>query len=193
MNDNHKIKKKMGGKMKRKLWNNIVEELKDNIFNKEILKNFINKFYDKIVRSISEDQHILFIFLIELINKDILTLSKLLKISNESKDKNSLISYLLDSINLTNDNYNNAPINALIISYGLIKGKITPRISSFEETNQYHIYYNHKLPIALKAEDYGNVITKIGLINIIQLKRNISLIILSKDNKNHIKYYSKES
>jgi len=75
--------------MKRKLWNNIRLELKDNIFNKEVLRKFINNFYGEILKNISEDQHILFIFRIELENSDIKTTSKMLKINNES-DKASV-------------------------------------------------------------------------------------------------------
>ena len=90
--------------MKRKFWDNIQEDLQNNIFNKEILNKFINEFYETIVKNISVNQHILFNFRIELINKDIKTVTKLLKINNENKDKNSLISYLMDSIDLTNNN-----------------------------------------------------------------------------------------
>jgi len=108
--------------MKRKFWDNIQEDLQNNIFNKEILNKFINEFYETIVKNISVNQHILFNFRIELINKDIKTVTKLLKINNENKDKNSLISYLMDSIDLTNNNYNNTPIKSLIISIGIRKG-----------------------------------------------------------------------
>jgi hypothetical protein len=95
----------------------------------------------------------------------------------------------MDSINLTNENYNNSPIKSLIISYGIRKGKIIPTISTKEETNQYHIYYNHKLPINIKPEDYGDIIQVFGDISIVSLKKNITLVIESKNNKNHIKYF----
>lgn len=179
--------------MKRKLWNNIPYELKDNIFNKEILKKFLNEFYENIVINLSDDQHILFIFRIELVNSDIKTTTKLLKINNESKDKDSLINYLIDAINLTQDNYNNSPISSLIISYGIRKGKIKPTISKTDHSNlanqaHIHIYYNHKLPIALKAEDYGEILQVIGQTTIVSFKKNIILIIEKEQNKNHIKY-----
>ncbi len=173
--------------MKKKLWNNIKQELKDNIFNQNILKKFINEFYETEVKIITEDQHILFIFRIVLINNDIKTVTKLLKITNDKN--NNIISYLMDVINLTNNNYNNSPIKALIISYGIRKGKITPTILSKEETQQYHIYYNHKLPIALNAEEYGDIIDSSGDKTIISLKKNITLIIEKESNKNHIKYF----
>src|SRR6266403_742223 len=114
MENKTKPRLKREEKMKhKKLWNNIQEELKDNIFNKEILDNFISKFIKNIVRNISEDQHILFLFRIVLVNNDIKTVNKLLKINND-KSNMELTNYLMDSINLTNDNYNNTPIKALI-------------------------------------------------------------------------------
>jgi hypothetical protein len=162
----------------KKLWNNIQEKLKDNIFNKEILDNFINNFIKNIVRNISEDQHILFLFRIVLVNNDIKTVNKLLKINND-KNNTELTNYLMDSINLTVESYNNSPMKAMIISYGVRKGKITPTISLKEESPHFHIYYNHKLPINTVIENYGEVISKIGDITIISLKKNIILVIES--------------
>jgi hypothetical protein len=162
----------------KKLWNNIQEKLKDNIFNKEILDNFINNFTKNIVRNISEDQHILFLFRIVLVNNDIKTVNKLLKINND-KSNMELTNYLMDSINLTVESYNNSPMKAMIISYGVRKGKITPTIYLKEESPHFHIYYNHKLPINTVIENYGEVISKIGDITIISLKKNIVLVIES--------------
>lgn len=68
---------------------------------------------------------------------------------------------MLDSINLTQNNYSNAPIKSLIINYGIRKGKTTPSIISKEETKSYYIYYNSKLPIALKVVDYGDILSKV--------------------------------
>ena len=70
-----------------KLWQNIQEDLKDNIFNPDNLNKFINNFYDKVVNSIHEDQHILFIFIIVLINNDVKTVTKLLKINKLIEEK----------------------------------------------------------------------------------------------------------
>lgn len=97
---------------KTKLWNNIKEELKDNFFNKDILSKFINKFYENKVKTLNEDQHILFLFRIELINSDIKTVTRLLKINNEQSGKTT-IAFLLDAINATSNNYNNTPLNHL--------------------------------------------------------------------------------
>ena len=72
--------------MKRKLWNDIEEDLKDNLFNKEILNKFINKFYDTIIAGIDEDQHILFLFRIVLINDEVKTISKYLKLNKKNKE-----------------------------------------------------------------------------------------------------------
>ena len=63
---------------KNKLWNNIQEKLKDNIFSLDILNKFINNFYDFHIQNLSPDQHILFIIRIELTNGDIKTASNFL-------------------------------------------------------------------------------------------------------------------
>jgi hypothetical protein len=175
-------------KMKSKLWTNIKEGLENNIINKEILRKFIYNFYETIVEKIDSDQHILFLFRIELENDDIKTCTKLLKINNSGKE--NLTNYLIDAINLTNENYNNTPIKAIIISYGVRKGVITPTIPFKEETKFHHVYYNHKLPLALKPEEYGDVIDSTGGKSIINLKRNTVLIIESTCNNQYkIKYF----
>jgi len=166
--------------MKQKLWNYIKEDLKDNIFNQNILKFFINNFYETIIKGLEEDKHILFIFRVVLINNDIKTVTKLLKINNESPQI-KLISYLLDAINLTLNSYSNAPIKTLIISYGIRKGKIVPTITQKEKTKSQHIYYNHKLPIALKIEDYGDIINQFGDITTISLRSKKGEIISIKN------------
>jgi hypothetical protein len=104
-----------------------------------------------------------------------------------------LTNYLMDSINLTNDNYNNTPIKALIISYGIRKGKITstPLGPSKDENPNHHIYYSHKLPLASSAEEYGDILDKTGNTTIVSLKKNITLIIKSDNNgrTNIVKYF----
>jgi hypothetical protein len=175
---------------KTKLWNNQILELKDNIFKKEILKNFINYFYETELKNIEESKHILFIFRIQLINNDIKTVTKQLKV-NIGDNKNNLISYLMDAINLTSNNYNDTPIKSLIISYGIRKGKIDSTITNKEETVYHHVYYNHKLPIALNAKDYGDIIEENEDKTIVSLNKSIILVIKSNivDKTNNIKYF----
>jgi hypothetical protein len=174
--------------MKQKLWFNITEDLKDNIFNKKALKEFINNFYETVVDKIKQDQHILFLFRVVLDNDDIKTCTKLLKLNNKGP-QNTIISYLLDAINLTSDNYQNAPIKSMIISYGIRKGEITPTIVEKSDPISHHIFYNNKLPIALKAEDYGDVIDVNGDTTFISTKRNVNLVIKTEGNVNHIKFF----
>jgi hypothetical protein len=58
---------------------------------------------------------------------------------------------------------------------------------------EHHLYYNHKLPIAINAEDYGPIINRYGNPIIVGLKKNILLFIdteIVKNEKiNHIKYF----
>ena len=178
-------------KMKNKLWDNIELPLKDNIFNKRILDNFISKFYDSIVSSINENQHILFIFRIRLINDSVKTVMKLHKINN-LENKKEFISYIFDAINLTNENYNDSQIKTLIITYGIRKGKIAPTIPQKEgEDINFHVYYNHKLPILTNIYEYGDIINQYGDIITISLKNRKGeiLSILQEENKNKIKFF----
>jgi len=116
----------------------------------------------------------------------------LLKINNEQSGKTT-IDFLLDAINATSNNYNNTPFKSLIISYGVRKGKITPTIATTKESPSSHIFYNHKLPIAITPEGYGDIIEVVGNTTMLSLNKNISLIIrkegeeTSRINKNHIK------
>lgn len=177
-------------RVKNKLWDNITYELKDNILNKNILTKFMNNFYEQIVQLITDDQHILFIFRIVLINDDIKTVSKLKKINKDSKD--DLISFIWDAIELTNNNYSNAPIKSLIISYGIRKGAIQVQKSllPLAETH-FHIYYNHKLPIVTKIEEYGDILNQNGDITIISLRNRKGeiLIIKREENMNNIQFF----
>jgi len=191
-----KLNKTKNMKTKTALWNNIQEELKDNIFNPDILTKFINHFYETRIKNLNSDQHILFLFRIELINSDIKTTTKLLKLDNNLENKDNLIAFLLEKINLTSESYNDTPIKSLIISYGIRKGKIIPTIKPIaltekkNEGNKYqHIYYNHKLPIALNALDYGTLIGVFGDTTIVSFKKHYNLTIQSEDNKNHIKFF----
>jgi hypothetical protein len=124
--------------MKKRLWLNITDKLKDNNLNKKILRDFIFNFYETVVDKIESDQHILFLFRIVLDNGDVKTCTKLLKINKSGKE--SLTNYLLDAINLTSDNYQNAPIDSMIISYGIRKGEITPTIVEKKEPIGHHIF-----------------------------------------------------
>jgi len=177
---------------KNKLWDNIEFPLKDNLFNIDILNTFISKFYNSIVNNINEDQHIIFIFKIVLINNDIKSVTKLLKINKEGKD--SIINYLSNAIELTSDNYNNSPIKSLLISYGIRKGKINNLFTdplAEEKNTSFHIYYNHKLPIVKNIEEYGNIIEKIEDRIIISLfdRKGELLSIKKVNNQNNVKYF----
>jgi len=180
--------------LKGKLWNNIQYELKDNIFNKDILSQFITKFYSDHIKILADDQHILFLFRIVLINNDIKTSTKLLKLDNDLEKKDNLIELLFEKLLITHESYNEIPIKAVIISYGIRKGKIIssinaiPRLMQLEKDGgisvsginnkkNHHVYYNHKLPIALNPLDYGDLIGQFGQITVVSFKKFYNIII----------------
>jgi hypothetical protein len=70
----------------------------------------------------------------------------------------------------------------MIISYGIRKGKTESTIIIKEEVKSHHLYYNHKLPIAINAEDYGPITANFNNYYWITLKRNTSLVITTEIN-----------
>jgi hypothetical protein len=122
------------------------------------------------------------------------------KINSNPKTKKELIKFVYDAINLTIENYEDALIKTLIITYGIRKGTITPSLNE-EATPSYHIYYNHKLPIHTYIKDYllkldiinqNDLLEAVGGVTIISLRnRKGEILVIKKEegNKNHIKFY----
>lgn len=185
--------------MKKSLWNNKEYFIQDmSTLNDQILEKYINVFWKDVVSQVTDKQHILFIPKVRFINNQIVTLSPMQKININSKE--GLITFIKDRLTLSNESYKVEPVSSLIFSYGIRDGVVTPTVySNNKVTNNYQIYYNNQLPIALLPEEYGIILSNIDNNYTISVNRGKSkaIIILTvtaageEGNKtiNNIKYF----
>jgi hypothetical protein len=183
----------------KKLWENIPYEINsDNTFlNKELLNKYLDKFWLDIVMNINDNEHILFIPRLILIDNQYVSLSKMLKINKDNKDE--IISFLFDLIDLSNEAYKNIPIKSIIFSYGIRKGKIITDLRPLglvgDKIIKYHIYFKNKLPIPILPLNYGKIIMNFNnnylfsigkntIINLFQVNEGENLINLVNYVKN---------
>jgi len=172
-------------------WENIEYKLENpSNITKALLNNYLNKFWKTIMEKISTEQHAMFILRVKFTNDQIATISHLKKINQSSKEE--LLQYLLSRLTLSNESYIVTPILSIIFSYGIRNGKIIPDLVIGNKETKYQIYYNNKLPIAIKPEDYGNVLTKKNNQYIISVSKDVIIILdsqmKSKTKINKIQY-----
>jgi hypothetical protein len=178
------------------MWNNTTYQLEEyQLLDNKLIKKYTNKFYDDIISKLKEDQHIIGLFRIKLKNNQYATLSHSQKINNNPAIKEALYEYLINRFELSNEEYKTTHIINIIFSYGIREGKIIPTLQNFDKNINHHIYYNNKLPIAFKAEEYGIILSKVNNYYTISLQNNAT-IILRKEEKNndlinHIEYFKK--
>jgi hypothetical protein len=146
----------------KKLWNDKIFDvnLNNTFLSKDLLNKYLNKFWLDIVMNINDNEHILFIPRLILIDNQYISLSKLLKINKDNKDE--IISFLNDLMDLSNEAYTNIPIKSIIFSYGIRKGKIISEFSNktLDGAIKYQVYYKNKLPIPSLPLGYGKLISK---------------------------------
>jgi len=146
--------------LKKFLINKIFDiNLSNTFLSKDLLNKYLDKFWNDIVENIKDEEYILFIPRLILIDNQYVSLSKMLKINKDNK--NEILTFLSDLIDLSNEAYKNIPIKSIIFSYGIRKGKI---ISDFSSSNidsviKYHTFYKNKLPIGITPQDYGKIVT----------------------------------
>jgi len=157
------------------------------IFNKSLLQKYINTFWLDVVNSINDDQHILINLRLQFDNDQILTIGELQKLNKNDKDY--LINYLLDIIELKTDTYITTPIISIIFSYGIREGLIEDKI--IKKTNyKLQSYYNNKLPVSFNPLDYGQLLFKIETENKYVIKHNDNVMIVIKEVNNNNDHYN---
>jgi hypothetical protein len=113
------------------------------------------------MNKIDDKHHVLFLFRIKYDNGHYSTIGKLQKINNSKESKEELNKYIKNIIDISLDAYKDIPISSIVFSYGIRDGKIEiNRDTKLKARHQ--TYYNNKLPIAYKPEDYGKIISKTG-------------------------------
>lgn len=150
----------------RKQWNNYEIKLKNpTIISKDLLKVNVNKFWDKYINRLDDNQIALFILRIKFENNQTISASTLQRIDKTSK--NDIIEYLHSRISLSNEAYSTTPIKSLIFSFGIREGKLDSNNLGRETDNKsnietkFQLYYKHKLPILItgKINEYGRILS----------------------------------
>lgn len=159
--------------MNKNNWNNY-EIVLDNhsIITKAPLIYYIEKFFKNIVDKVNENQHVYVILRVKLEDSSVITLGKLQKVNFTAKS--DYIDYIFNYIDLMNEIYKDKPIKSVLFSYGIRQGKLIPSISTnFNDQSTFQTYYNNKLPIAFKPEEYGKIAEQIGDFYIINVAKNV--------------------
>ena len=129
-----------------------------------------------------------FIFRVKFENGQVATIGNLQNVTITAKD--DLILYIINRLGVSNEAYLTTPIISIIISYGIRTGVVKNLvISTFNpDKSSHHIYYNSKLPIGTKPNEYGKILSsKENLYFISNGKAFITLTIEGKINT--INYY----
>jgi len=157
------------------------------IFNKEVLKKFINKFWKENIETIdrTEDYHIILIAKIRRDNGQIASIGNLLRLN--LNDKNYLLDHLLFIIDLKIGGYKDVPINGIIFSFGIRSG-LAP-IKGIDTDVKYQYYQHFKFPITMDPLKYGKLISKFDNKYIIQLINQNLAIIDIEDKFNKIQLF----
>jgi len=180
---------------KQKLWIDIEYKLENHqVLTKSLITEYINKFYKNIVSKLdsSVDQYILFIFRIILENGSIKTVTKIQKLNLDDANKEALIEFVNDKINLVQESYFTEPIKSIIISYGVRKGKLEQpliELNKSDSEKSHHVFYNNKLPLSLNPEGYGEILNQDDQTYLIALKKNIQILLKVIEGNHHIKFF----
>lgn len=164
-------------------WTDKVYTFDNLIFNKEVLKKFINKFWKDNIELLDKDSHILLLTKIRRDNGQIATIGNLKRLNLDDKDY--LIDQLLNIIDLKTGGYEDVPINAIIFSFGIRSG-LAP-IKGIHTDVKYQNYYHFKFPITMDPLKYGKLIHKMDNTYIIQLINENIAIIDIEDKMNKVK------
>lgn len=146
--------------MKNTKWTTIDYNVKNSIFTNALLKYYVNKFWSDVMDKTLTKQHVLLIVRFKFNNNQVITVGKLQKINKTIK--NDLIEYLIDRMRTTNEDYLNIPISSITFYHEIREGKINPVINTDTKLTNFQIFYNSKLPIGFKPEEYGVILKQIG-------------------------------
>jgi hypothetical protein len=160
------------------------------------LVNYINLFWQDVMSSIKDNQHVLLIIRVKFENNQIVSLSNMQTINLSSKD--ILIEFIKDKLNLSNENYKITPVISVRISYGNIEGEYKYSLDLSKRNNKnikYQVYYRNELPIAMVPEDYGAILSKLDNNYTITVNRgkhnaliNLTVKNIGNQTINHIRY-----
>jgi DNA polymerase type B, organellar and viral len=175
---------------KRKIlnWVNYIIKITPTNFSKDLLKLNLNKFWNEIViPNVSDNQHILFMFRLQWIDDQFVTIGNLQRLNNNDKD--FIFNYILDDIKDKSDYYKETSINSLVFTYAIKDGKIPDKLLSTKI--QYHKYQDHKLPITMDPLMYGKLLFHQNNTYAIQVNETNVAIIIIENVINNVKIFRK--
>lgn len=168
----------------------------DNIslLNNSLIKIALKEFWDRYVKALDNNNHILILFRVEDDSGLWNTLGQLQKVNKDS------LGYFTDFVTaileMKADNYKEMKIQRIAISYGIREGQIeSPKTFQPLNENQFQNYKHYKLPNTMDPFKYGKVIhhdknenkfiVQIGHYNVANIKQSSNL------DKNHVDIYNK--
>lgn len=163
-------------------------QINHQIFSKELLKSKLNLFWKEVVeKSITSDQHILFLFRIQWSNNQFVTIGNLQKLNLEDKDY--ILNFILDEMIDRGEYYKESSIISMTFSYGVREGRALEK--GFPTDVKYHNYSNHKLPITMNPLKYGKLLDQTGNKYTVQINDTNIVIIIKHDDENEVSFYRK--
>lgn len=169
---------------------NKIYKIPNSLITNTLLKKYIQLFFNEVVNEVKENHHIHLLVRVQFDDNHTGNLGPYKRINKEDLDY--CMEYYIQSIGLKSDRYLVQPIISLIFSYRIIEG-LAPS-NQKTKTKSHQIYYNNKLPIGFKPEDYGEILNTINIdkqntIYHIALNKNTSVILTNKILINFVKYY----
>lgn len=157
-----------------KNWDNFITQINHEIFSKSLLETNLNIFWKEIVeKSITTDQHILFLFRIQWANNQYVTIGNLKTLNLEDKDY--ILNFILEEIQDKSEYYKETSMISFTFSYGVRDGRADAKLISTDVS--YQNYYHHKLPITMNPLKYGFLIRKQDNVYTIQINdTNVAII-----------------
>ena len=167
-------------------WTNFTVKIKTNqVFSIQLLEFNINKFWKDVVTSIPDNSHILLLTRIQRINGQFVTIGKLQRLNKTDKDY--LIEFLKDQIEMKSDSYVNEQILQVTFSYGIREGSIERAEINTDVKLQSH--YKYKFPVSFDPLDYGDLISQTNNTYVVQVNKINVAVITCEDDINKVKLF----
>jgi hypothetical protein len=170
-------------------WIDFKINVKNQIFNKEMLKANLNKFWSEILETLKDNQHIWLLFRLQWSNGEYVTIGKLQKLNKEDMDY--ILNYIIDEIEDKSEYYKTNSIQSMIFSYNIKKGKAKDKITLGNQNLQYQDYQHHKLPITMNPLEYRKLMEQTDNKFTIQVNETNVAFITQEEDKNIVKLYRK--
>lgn len=167
-------------------WTNYIIKTTPSNFSKELLKNNLNKFWKDITTpKVSDNQHIIFMFRLQWIDDQFVTIGNMVKLNNNERDY--IFNFILDDIKDKSDYYKETLIKSIVFTYIIKDGRTTDKM--LYSKIQYHNYQHHKLPVTMNPLKYGKLLFEKDNAYAVQISDTNMAVITVKDGINEVKIF----